>query len=167
MPNNISVTPELYLEVQNFLFDEAALIDTWELDDWLEMFTEDAGYFVPPMDLDENATPENSLFYIADDRRRLEERVLRLNKKTCHSEYPRSKVRHLVSNVRILDEVDGLLNVNAAFVCYRSKDGVTDMFMGHYKYELKRTDSGLKIKTKRCQLDMDGLRPHGRISIIL
>ena len=167
MPSNRAITPELYLEVQNFLFDESALIDSWQLDKWLELYTEDAEYFVPPTDLEEGASPENSLFYIADDRRRLEERVLRLNKKTCHSEYPRSKVRHLVSNIRVLNEVDNLISVDAAFVCYRSKDGITDMFMGRYDYVIKRTEDGLKIRSKSCHLDMDGLRPHGRVSIIL
>jgi p-cumate 2,3-dioxygenase beta subunit len=160
-------SPETFLAVQNFLFEECALIDAWQLDEWLTLYTDDAEYFVPPMDLDDSATPENSLFYIADDRKRLQERVLRLSKKTAHSEYPRSRVRHLVSNVRVLGENNGELKVDAAFVCYRTKDGVTDVFMGRYDYLLRKTDDGLKVRAKRCHLDLDGLRPHGRISIIL
>lgn len=160
-------SPETFLAVQNFLFEECALIDSWQLDEWLNLYSDDAEYFVPPTDLDDTATPQNSLFYIADDRARLEERVLRLNKKTCHSEYPRSRIRHLVSNVRVLDEKDGELKVDAAFVCYRSKDGVTDVFMGRYDYILKRDGDNLKVRSKSCHLDLDGLRPHGRISIIL
>ena len=158
---------ETYLEVQRFLFDEAALLDGWRLDEWLAMYTLDAEYFVPPTDLGEDSDPQTSLFYIADDRRRMEERVSRLNKKTAHSEYPRSKLRHLVSNIRILESSEALFTVEAAFVCYRSKDGVTDAFIGHYHYRLLRTDQGLRIRSKSCHLDMDGLRPHGRISIIL
>ncbi|MBR9912998.1 MAG: aromatic-ring-hydroxylating dioxygenase subunit beta [Gammaproteobacteria bacterium] len=167
MPEREILNMELYLQVQNFLFEEAALIDSWKLDEWLQLFAEETEYQVPPTDLSEGVTPENSLFYIADDRRRLEERVLRLGKKTAHSEWPRSKVRHLVSNVRLLDVSGETVSVAAAFVCYRCKDGVTDTFMGHYEYQLERTASSFKIRRKRCQLDMDGLRPHGRISIIL
>ncbi len=158
---------ELYFQVQQFLYGEAALLDSWRLDDWLALYTGDAEYQVPPTDLGEDSSPDNSLFYIADDRRRLEERVLRLTKKTAHSEYPRSKIRHLVSNVRILEASETELLVDAAFACYRSKDGVTDTFIGRYDYRLARTEHGLKIRSKRCHLDMDGLRPHGRISIIL
>ncbi len=158
---------ELYVQVLQFLNDEAALLDGWQLDDWLALYTEDAEYQVPPTDLGEESSPGNSLFYIADDRRRLEERVLRLTKKTAHSEYPRSRLRHLVSNVRILDDTGDELSVEAGFACYRTKDGVTDTFVGRYNYRLIRAGQGLQIRSKRCHLDMDGLRPHGRISIIL
>jgi p-cumate 2,3-dioxygenase beta subunit len=156
-----------FLAVQDLLFEEAAVIDSWDLDKWLDLYTEDAGYYVPSTDIDDNASPETSLFYIADDRRRMEERVIRIQKKTAHSEYPRSRVRHLVSNVRILGEEDGVLSVEAAFVVYRSKDGVTDVFMGRYDYNLVRSGNSFKIASKRCHMDLDGLRPQGRISIIL
>jgi p-cumate 2,3-dioxygenase beta subunit len=72
-----------------------------------------------------------------------------------------------VSNIRILDASADEFSVDAAFACYRSKDGVTDTFIGRYDYRLARTEEGLMIRSKRCHLDMDGLRPHGRISIIL
>lgn len=158
---------EDYLLVQNLLFEEASLLDNWKLDEWLEMYTEDAGYFVPPTDLSDDAEPESSLFYIADDRNRMQERVIRLNKKTCHSEYPRSKVCHAVSNVRIISEEDDLVTVEAVFVVYRTKDYVTNTFMGKYTYQLRRTADGFKIFTKRCKIDLNGLRPNGRISVIL
>tara|TARA_R110001592_G_scaffold240929_2_gene501300 strand:- start:133723 stop:134226 length:504 start_codon:yes stop_codon:yes gene_type:complete len=167
MTENVSFGAETYFQVQQFLFREAALLDSWCLDEWLSLYAEDAEYQVPPTDLSEDSSPENSLYYIADDRRRLEERVLRLSKKTAHSEYPRSKLRHLVSNIRILEAKQDELSVEAAFVCYRSKDGVTDAFIGRYAYQLLRTEEGFSIRSKRCHLDMDGLRPHGRISIIL
>jgi p-cumate 2,3-dioxygenase beta subunit len=41
---------------------------------------------VPSTDLPPGADPAKSLFYIADDRMRLEQRVARLLKKTAHSE---------------------------------------------------------------------------------
>jgi 3-phenylpropionate/cinnamic acid dioxygenase small subunit len=30
----------VHREVENFLFDEAELLDTWRLDEWLALFTE-------------------------------------------------------------------------------------------------------------------------------
>src|SRR5205085_2225907 len=38
------------LEVEEFLFEEAALLDDWRLDDWLALFTKDCRYVVPSTD---------------------------------------------------------------------------------------------------------------------
>lgn len=111
--------------------------------------------------------PDNALFYIADDHTRLKERVVRLTKKTAHSEWPRSRTRHLVSNVRVGAAEGGETPVSAAFVTFRTKNGVTDTYMGRLLYRLKRVDGALRIREKRCELDLDGLRPHGRVSILL
>lgn len=154
-------------EAEEFVFAEAELLDDWQLDEWLELFTEDAAYHVPATDLDKTAEARTSLFYIADDRRRLEERVTRLKKKTAHSEYPRSKTRHLVSNVRVKDIDGDSATVTTAFATFRSKDGVTDTYIGSARYRLVRSGGQLKIAEKRCHLDLDGLRPQGRISILL
>ena len=40
----------LRLDVEAFLYDEAALLDAWRLDDWLALFTRDARYEVPSTD---------------------------------------------------------------------------------------------------------------------
>jgi len=154
-------------EIEDFLFLEAELLDEWRLQDWLALYTDDARYLVPPTDVAADAEPETNLFYIADDRFRMNERVARLSKRMAHAESPRSKTRHLVSNVRIKEVHDNEVKVSAAFVTYRTKDGVTDSFVGNYKYLLTRSDAGWKIREKRCVLDLDGLRPQGRISILL
>ncbi|HUN51530.1 MAG TPA: aromatic-ring-hydroxylating dioxygenase subunit beta [Candidatus Sulfotelmatobacter sp.] len=154
-------------EIEDLLFLEAELLDDWRLQDWLALFTDDARYLVPPTDLGADAEPDATLFYIADDRFRLNQRVARLQKRTAHSEFPHSKTRHLVSNVRIKEIGEQEIKVAAAFVTYRTKDGVTDSFVGSYRYVLARSESGWKIREKRCLLDLDGLRPQGRISILL
>lgn len=154
-------------DVEDFLFLEAELLDDWRLPEWLELFTDDAHYYVPATDLPPDASPDNNLFYIADDRYRLGERVARLMKKSAHSEQPRSKTRHLFSNVRIRERSADALEVGLAFVTYRSKDEVSDVYVGSIRYQLVARDGALRIREKRCQLDMDGLKPQGRISIIL
>lgn len=161
------MSPVTRSEVEDLLFEEAALLDNWQLKEWLAMYSEDAEYEVPSTSLPKNADPTKSLFYIADDYERLEQRVIRLGKRTMWSEYPRSKTRHLVSNVRILDQDDAQVKAEAAFAVYRTKWGNTDIFIGSYEYTLKRTGDGLKIRKKRCHLDLDGLRPQGRVSILL
>ena len=154
-------------EVEDLLFLEAELLDDWKLEQWLALYTLDATYSVPSTDLPADADPGKSLFYIADDRVRMQERVIRLMKKTAHSEQPRSRTRHLVSNVRVGAMEGEQLGASAAFVTYRTKNGHTDTFIGSLRYRLQRQADGLRIRDKRCVLDLDGLRPHGRISIIL
>jgi p-cumate 2,3-dioxygenase subunit beta len=157
----------LRLRVEDLLYQEADLLDQWRLDEWLALFTEDAQYLVPPTDLaGEAANPDTSLFYVFDDRRRMQERVIRLKKVTAHSESPRSKVRHLVSNVRASQD-GATINARASFAVWRSKDASSDVFVGHYLYELVEHAGDLRIRKKTCVLDMEALRPHARISIIL
>lgn len=153
--------------VQTFLFHEADLLDRWRLAEWEALFSDDARYLVPPTDVNgDEADPDKSLFYIFDDRTRIHERVVRLEKKGAHSEFPRSKTRHLVSNVQA-SQIDGAIVATASFAIWRSKDGNTDVFVGHYAYRLIETDGALRISEKKCVLDMDALRPHARISILL
>jgi len=154
-------------EVEDLLYIEADLLDRWALKEWLALYTSDALYQVPSADLPRDAEPDTNLFYIADDRARLEQRVVRLGKKTMWSEYPRSRTRHLVSNVRVLGEQGGDIAVHAAFVVYRTKWQRTDIFIGSYDYLLRATPEGLRISKKKCVLDLDALRPQGRVSILL
>ena len=154
-------------QAEDLLFEEADLLDQWKLEDWLALYTADASYLVPSTDLPPGADPAKALFYIADDRMRLEQRVARLLKKTAHAEQPRSRTRHLVSNVRVAAAVGDETPVSAAFVTFRTKNAVTDTFMGRLLLRLKRVDGALRIREKRCELDLDGLRPHGRVSILL
>lgn len=157
----------LRLRVEDLLYLETDLLDRWQLDEWLALFTEDAFYHVPPSDVDgDTATPDTALFYIMDDRVRMQERVTRLSKIGAHSEHPRSKVRHLVSNTRI--SRDGkTIRARSSFVVWRSKDLTSDAFVGHYLHDIVELGGRLMIAGKKCVLDMEALRPHGRISIIL
>lgn len=154
-------------EIEDFLYLEADLLDEWRLPEWLELFTEDATYSIPATNLPPEASPETSLFYVADDRFRLSERVKRLMKRTAHVEFPHSRTRHLVSNVRICGRAIDETSVSAAFLVYRTKDSVTDTYFGSNRYKIVRDGTSLRIRQKRCLLDTDGLRPQGRVSIIL
>lgn len=153
--------------VEEFLFAEADLLDEWRLPEWLELFTDDATYSVPATDVPANASPDNSLFYVADDRFRLSERVKRLMKRTAHAEFPHSRTRHVVSNVRIRSRAEAELEVSSAFITFRTKDGVTDTYFGSNRYKLVQIEGHLRIRDKRCLLDSEGLRMQGRVSIIL
>src|SRR5262249_42593794 len=89
-------------EVEDFLVREAALLDEWRLDDWLDLFTEDARYMVPATDMP-TADPKETLAIINDDMARLRGRVERLKSRHAHREFPWSRTRRFVTNVRIKD----------------------------------------------------------------
>jgi p-cumate 2,3-dioxygenase beta subunit len=157
----------LRLDVEDLLYTEADLLDQWKLEEWLALYCEDAHYYVPPTDIPgDDADPDKSLFYICDDRHRMRERVIRLSSAGAHSEWPRSKTRHVVGNVRVARERD-LIRARASFAVWRSKDTTSDVFVGHYLYELVEAAGVMRIRKKTAVLDMEALRPHARISIIL
>jgi p-cumate 2,3-dioxygenase subunit beta len=121
---------------------------------------------VPTAGAGDDADPATSLFYIADDYVRLRERVARLHKKEAHAEFPRSRLRRSVTNVRILAAGDDRLEVVSNLVCHRAKDGKVDAYFGHVRHELDVSGPAWKIIAKRITLDMDLLYP-GKVSILL
>ena len=163
----VDAAPITRPEVEDFLYLEAALLDEWRLPEWLDLFTDDAIYDIQPTDIAADASSANNLFYIADDRYRLGERVKRLMKRTAHAEYPHSKTRHQISNVRILSQEAGLVEVTCNFTTYRTKDDFSNFFFGRLLHTLDISGDDIKIKAKRVVLDTNGLRNQGRISIIL
>lgn len=158
---------ELKLRVEMFLIEEAAMLDEWRLDDWHALFTEDCRYLVPNLSGDPYAPPASTLYLIADDAHHLTERIKRLGKATAHSEHPRSRTKRLVSNVRVLEDNGADLKAQSAFITFRSSQGVTDTYFGRHEYVLVPHGETWKIREKRTILEMEALRPHGRLSIIV
>ena len=102
-------------DVEDFLYREAALLDEWRLEDWLQLLTDDATYAVPPNDKP-NADSKDTLFILADDIVRIRERIKRLMSPECHAEYPHSRTRRFIANVRILEQNGDLVTVAANFI---------------------------------------------------
>ena len=154
-------------EVEDLLYHEAALLDSWKLDDWLKLLTEDATYYVPPNDKPD-ADHRFTLFTIADDMVRLRERVIRLKDPNCHAEYPPSRTRRLITNVRLTGLEDDIISASANFVVYRHRrGGQSQAFVGRYRYKLRRVGGLLKIAERRAILDAEELGALGSVSFIL
>jgi p-cumate 2,3-dioxygenase beta subunit len=73
----------------------------------------------------------------------------------------------MVGNVRIRSRTDDEMEVSCVFQTLRTKDGTTDLYFGTSNYRLTTNGDGLRIREKRCVLGSEGLRPSGRISIVL
>lgn len=154
-------------DVEDFLYYEAELLDSWQLDAWLDLLTDDACYYVPPNDRPE-ADHRDTLFLVADNNARLRERVRRIKDPNCHAEQPRSRTRRMISNVRVTGTTGDTIGVAANFVVYRFRRGeAARNYVGSYRYTLKRQDDALRIAERRVILAAEELGALGLISFIL
>lgn len=162
--NAESITRE---QVEDFLYEEATLLDAWRLDDWLKLLTEDAVYKVPSNDRP-HADSKDTLFIIADDIHRIRARVTRLKDKSAHAEYPPSRTRRMIGNVRIVERNGLALKVEASFIVHRFRrnEGIR-AFVGHYRYGLRIEDQQLKIARREAIIDSMELGSLASVSFIL
>ena len=154
-------------DVEEFLYEEAALLDAWRLDDWLQLLTDDAVYNVPSNDRPEGDS-RDTLFIIADDIRRIRARVTRLKDKSAHAEYPPSRTQRMLSNVRVVSRNGSELAVQANFIVHRfRRDEGIRAFVGHYRYRLRVDAGGLKIARREAIIDSMELGSLASVSFIL
>lgn len=152
--------------IETFLYEEAALLDEWKLDEWLKLFAAEGCYLVPPLDA-RDVPPERALHLVDDDRVRLGSRVKQLLSGRAYSESPSSRTRHSVTNVRFAELPGGHIRVLANFVVHRIRRGVMDTFVGRYEHELAQEGGELRFVVRKAILDIDALRPQGKVSFIL
>ena len=154
-------------EVEDFLYREATLLDEWRLDEWQELLTDDASYYVPSNDQPQS-DHHRALFLVADDRERIRQRVIRILDPNCHAEFPKSRTRRMISNVRILGIEGDLIAVAANFVCYRFRryERIRE-YVGAYRYLLRREGDTFRIKERRVLIDAHELGALGAVSFIL
>jgi p-cumate 2,3-dioxygenase beta subunit len=164
---SLTVPGSLVRAVESFLYEEAELLDQWRLHEWLELFTAEGHYLVPSTDLPDG-DPAKDLFLVQDDRFLLGQRVNSLLTRSAHAEYPHSRTRRMVGNIRVLGREDGLLDVRANFAVHRVRNGTLDTYIGQYRHILEPRDGGgFRFVERKAVLDLDALRPHGKVSIIL
>jgi p-cumate 2,3-dioxygenase beta subunit len=149
-------------EVEDFFYREAALLDAWKLDEWLELLAEDATYRVPSNDRPDS-DPKSTLFMIADDMRRIRARVARLKDPHAHAESPRSRTRRMISNVRITGRDPLTAEANFIIHRFRGNDDVRQ-YVGRYRYVLTPE---MKIRSREAVLDAMELGALGTVSFIL
>ena len=153
-------------DVEDLLYLEAQLLDEWRLDEWVQLYTDDAQYIIPANDLPD-PEPDRDLVLVNDNKFRLLARVERLKSRKAHREYPHATTRHQVSNVRTHEQTGDEVRASAYFTVWRFRNGRDDHYVGRYDYRLRRLDGTLRICYKRAVMDMTVLRPAGAVSIIL
>lgn len=154
--NTTQLTPTVVDEtsarsIEQFIFKEARLLDSWRFWEWDKLFTDDGMYWVPHKHLQENPFDHISLFW--ENRMLRETRIRRVENARNWSQQPQTQTAHLVGNVCIegLDE-DQALVVSASFQATEWRLDQRQL-AGRYTYKLTgNKDEGWKIKLKRVDL---------------
>ena len=139
-------------ECEQFLIQEARLLDDGRFDEWLNLFTADAWYWVPSQPNQESPRDTISLMY--DDRRLLETRVRRLASPRIYSQEPRSRTSRMIGNVTIEEVVPGgkACTVRSKFQLLEYRRETQRIFGGTCFHHLIQGEKGIQIAWKRVDL---------------
>ncbi|MFJ3802574.1 aromatic-ring-hydroxylating dioxygenase subunit beta [Streptomyces sp. NPDC090088] len=160
------VAPELQVLVEQFYAAEAELLDDHRYDEWIELFTDDAEYWIPSRTTlpirerrrqiaarDENAIAD-------DDMDMLRGRVRRVTSGIQWSEEPPSRTRRLLTGVRVREQDGGELRTRTNFYVYRSRlERHQDWFVGE-RFDVLRPAAGtypFRIADRRIVFDQTTL----------
>lgn len=147
-------------EAQELLFREARLLDDQDFAAWLELFTEDALYWMPAWrennTLTEDPDRELSLIYYRG-KDNLRDRVQRLTSGLSPVSKILPRVVHLVGNVMVVEAGDRHAIVKASFVthAYAPRTDRVSTHFGHYEHGLERVDGAWRIGRKVIRLAND------------
>lgn len=154
-----STAASLQHEIEQFLFEEAYLIDERRLVEWLALFTEDAVYRMFVRTRRNTGAHAGTLpqapveLLYEDDRRFLALRVRRLETGMAHSEKPPSITRHLITNVQAASEGDEVA-ARSNFQVYQARLEFDDQwFFGKREDRLRRVDGAWRIAKRTTVLD--------------
>jgi 3-phenylpropionate/cinnamic acid dioxygenase small subunit len=152
-------------EIEEFLYDEAELLDERQFEAWLDLLTEDIRYWMPMRrnvrfddQARENTREQQDMNWFDEGKETLTQRVRQILTGVHWAEEPLSRVRHMVSNVRITSATPDRLEVQSRFLIYRNRQqDETDIFVGKREDTLKKVDGQWKIARRKILLDQNVL----------
>lgn len=153
-------------EIEQFLYMEAELLDERRFSDWIELIADDIHYYMPIRrnvkfgeQHRENTDPESEISWFDEGKATLAGRVRQLNTGIHWCEEPFSRIRHIVSNVQVVDVQGDEVQVRSRFFVYlnRLRDEV-NLFVGKRDDVLRRdSETGWKIAKRTIILDQNVL----------
>jgi 3-phenylpropionate/cinnamic acid dioxygenase small subunit len=147
-------------DVEDLLYLEARLLDEKKWREWLELYAEDAVFWMPAWASEYETTSdpelELNLVYLKG-RQHLEDRVFRLETGDSFASVPMARTVHLVGSVTLTGTGGDAVSARASWIvhCYGLHGPITRG--GWYEYQLRQTDAGLKIGTKKITMIDDKL----------
>ncbi len=140
-------------ELAAFVLAEARLLDERRFAEWLDLFAEDAIYWVPT--LAGQSSPDEALSLFHETRALLAIRVERLQGPHAHVATPPSRTMHHVSSIEVVSDVEA----RSSLIVAEWRGGETRWFAGRVLHRLRREPQGLRIVLKRVDL-IDSEAPH-------
>lgn len=137
-------------QIEEFIYREARLQDEGRYDEWEELWTDDAHYWVPAGE--DDIDPDRQISVINDNRRRLHTRVSQLKTGDRHSQVPPSRLRRLISNVEIEDAENGEINVSSNFILIENRSQNMTTWAGRTIHGLRQENGELKLARKKVML---------------
>ena len=156
-------------EVEELLYLEAELLDERRFEDWLDLFTEDARYWMPMRRNVPAEEPEREFTregvdvnWFDEGKDTLTRRVKQIRTGVHWAEQPPSRICHMVSNVQVLSAPDGPspaeVAVKSRFLIYRNRvETETDLLVGKREDLLRRVDGAWRIARRKIILDQSVL----------
>ena len=155
-------------EIENFLYDEAELLDTRHFEDWLDLLTEDIRYWMPMrrnIKFDhqehEETREQQDMNWFDEGKETLTQRVKQILTGVHWAEEPLSRVCHMVSNVQIKKVLPSLddpreVETRCRFLVYQNRvEYETYTFVGKRTDVLRMTDDGWRIARREIILDQN------------
>jgi len=148
------------MNVEQFLYHEARLLDTGELEAWLELFTDDATYWIP---LEKNQKdPLETSSIIHDDRTLLELRVKQARHPRAHARQPLARTVHQVGNVMVFSEQNSEIHVGSTLNLVEFRAEKQRVWGALVEHRLRRAGDSFRIAHKRVDLvnsegELDGI----------
>jgi 3-phenylpropionate/cinnamic acid dioxygenase small subunit len=159
-------------EVEDFLYQEAELLDERRYEEWLDLFTPDARYWmpmrrnVPHDDQAREFTREGlDVNWFDEGKDTLTRRVAQIRTGLHWAEEPLSRICHVVANVQILETSPpgpspAEVSVKCRFLVYRNRvETETDLLVGKREDLLRRVGGRWKIAHRKIVLDQNVLLP--------
>ena len=148
------------MTVEQFLYHEARLLDTGQLEAWLDLFTDDATYWLP-LERDQQ-DPYGTSSLIHDDRTLLELRVKQIRHPRAHARLPLARTVHNVSNVVPLGEANGELRIGSNLTVVEFRNEKQRLYGALVEHRLRRKGDTFEIAHKRVDLvnaegELDGI----------
>jgi 3-phenylpropionate/cinnamic acid dioxygenase small subunit len=153
---------ELWYEIQQFLVREARLLDERRFEEWLEIFTDDAVYWMPGRTnpyhsgkVEDSIHKARDLAVFEDTKSTLATRVARLRTGLAWAEEPPSRTRHLITNIEVEPQPDpSQLKVRSNFLVYRAQlEQDKDFFIGMRDDSLRRVNGDWKIASRAIVME--------------
>ena len=140
---------DLHHEVEQFLYKQADLLDRKDWQGWIDLFTPDGIYWMPPDESYKTWDGQPAIF--AEDKNLMTVRMNRVLHPDAWSQRPLWGTNHVVGNV-VVDEKKGEIVAKSRFHMMELRRDDVRHFAGAYTHHLKKTKSGLQIKLQRVDM---------------